>query len=134
LAGNYPFDETKPVSLPGNASTMVAEFDAKSWDKLGVTTHVAFATLTVACKEVARDAFILPLFREMKWAKARVNVRRKEGQAIFTSNTFAWRVCLDLNGERALPDNFFDVYPGIPTVLDWPQNLGQPKILRVGNG
>lgn len=133
LAGKYPLDETKPVSLPGNASTLVAEFAAKQWDKLGVKTHVAFATLTVAGKDVARDALILPLFHEMKWAKARVNVRLKDGQAIFTSNTFAWRVCLDLDGEQALPDNFFDIYPGIPTVLNWPKQLGTPIVLRVGN-
>jgi beta-mannosidase len=62
-----------------------------------------------------------------------VNVRVKDGKAIFTGNTFAFRVCLDLDGDRALPDNFFDVYPGIPTVLDWPKRLGSPQILRVGN-
>jgi hypothetical protein len=32
-----------------------------------------------------------------------------------------------------LPDNFFDVLPGIPTVLDWPEELGEPRVLRVGN-
>jgi hypothetical protein len=54
-------------------------------------------------------------------------------KSTFTSKTFAWRACLDLDGERPLPDNFFDVFPGIPTVLEWPAALGQPRILRVGN-
>jgi beta-mannosidase len=130
LAGKYPVDQTKSVTLSANASTLIAEIAAGNWNP---KTHVAFATLTVAGKEVARDALILSLFREMKWPKARVNVRLKDGKAIFTSNTFAWRVCLDLDGERALPDNFFDIYPGIPTVLDWPKKLGTPKVLRVGN-
>lgn len=76
---------------------------------------------------------ILTLFREMKWPDAKVGVRRRGGKAIFTSDTFAWRVCLDLDGEHALPDNFFDIYPGIPTELSWPEKLGNPKILRVGN-
>ena len=46
---------------------------------------------------------------------------------------FAWRVCLDLDGERPLADNFFDVYPGIPTALDWPRTFGVPKIIQIGN-
>jgi beta-mannosidase len=130
LAGKYPVNNTKTVTLPANASTPIAEFAAGNWNP---KTHVAFAVLTVAGKEVARDALILPLFREMKWPKARVNVRFKDGKAIFTSNTFAWRVCLDLNGERGLSDNFFDIYPGIPTVLDWPRRFGMPKVLRMGS-
>lgn len=133
LAGAYPVNHEQAVTLPANASTVVAEFDARRWDRLGVKTHVAFAVLTVAGREVARDTLILPLFREMKWPAARVRVRLADGKAIFTSRTFAWRVCLDLDGERALPDNFFDVYPGIPTVLDWPRELGAPKVLRIGN-
>jgi hypothetical protein len=40
---------------------------------------------------------------------------------------------LDLDGEVALPDNFFDVFPGIPTVLAWPESLPAPRILRTGN-
>ena len=55
------------------------------------------------------------------------------GKAIFTSDRFAWRVCLDLDGETPLPDNFFDVFPGIPTILDWPEGSPAPRILRVGN-
>lgn len=134
LAGGYPVEQTLEVALPANASKMIAEFDARRWDKLGTDRHVAFAILSTDGREVARDAMFLPLFREMKWPKARVNVKVTGGKAIFISKTFAWRVCLDLDGERALPDNFFDVYPGIPTVLDWPKKLGAPKILRIGNG
>lgn len=151
LAGKYPLDHVLPVTLPANASTVLAEFDAKQWDKLGVKTHAAFATLSSGSAsasapaaarngkpfryegEIARDALLLPLFREMQWPKARVNVKLADGKAIFTSHTFAWRVCLDLDGKRALPDNFFDIYPGIPTVLDWPRKFGAPKILRGGN-
>ena len=69
------------------------------------------------------------IFREMKWPKAKVSVTQKGGKAVFTSDTFAWRVCLDLDGEQPLADNFFDIYPGIPTVLPWPDYLGAPKVL-----
>jgi beta-mannosidase len=72
------------------------------------------------------------IFREMKWLNAKIRVTQKGGKAIFTSDSFAWRLCLDLNGEQDLPDNFFDIYPGIPTVLPWPEKLGKPKIVTVG--
>ena len=133
LAGRYPLDETQPVTLRANASTLLAEFAARQWDKLGTRTHVAFAILNSAGREIARDALLLPLFRELQWPPARVNVKLAAGKATFTSRTFAWRVCLDLDGAQALPDNFFDIFPGIPTVLDWPEKFGQPKIQHIGN-
>jgi beta-mannosidase len=43
-----------------------------------------------------------------------------------------WCVCLDLNGEQPLADNFFDIYPSISTVLPWPEKFGKPKILSMG--
>jgi beta-mannosidase len=132
LSGKYPLDERKAVTLPANASTVIAEFPAAQWDKLGIKTHVAFAVLANDGGEIARDCLILPLFREMKWPKAKVTVTCKGGKAVFTSDTFAWRVCLDLDGEQPLADNFFDIYPGIPTVLPWPDNLAAPKVLFSG--
>lgn len=134
LAGRYPVDETKRVTLQANASTPLAELDGKVWDRLGVKTHIAFALLTDdAGNELARDRLILSLFKEMRWPKARVSVHRARGKAVFTSRTFAWRVCLDLDGERPYPDNFFDVWPGVPTTLPWPASLPAPRVLRAGN-
>ncbi len=132
LKGGFPLDRRAAVELPANRSVRLAEFDADLWDRRGVETHVAFAILTAGGREIARHALFLPRFAEMRWPKARVRVRYHDGKAVFTSAGYVWRVCLDLNGERALPDNFFDVYPGIPTVLDWPETLGEPRILRAG--
>jgi hypothetical protein len=70
LSGKYPLDESKAVTLPANASTVIAEFPAAQWDKLSIKTHVAFAVLSNDGSEIARDCLILPLFREMKWPKA----------------------------------------------------------------
>ena len=133
LAGGYPVDLRRQVSLPANTSTLIAEFDAKEWTRLGETSHAAFAILSKGGGEVARDRLFLPFYKELVWPAAKVKVHVAAGKAIFESDTFAWRICLDLDGERALPDNFFDVYPGIPTVLDWPDVLGEPKVLRLGN-
>jgi beta-mannosidase len=133
LAGGYPLDHTQEVALPANASTRLATFSLAAWQRLGERSHVAMALLSQGGHEVARDCLFLPYYKEMAWPRAEVTVRRERGKAIFQSDTFAWRVCLDLDGERALPDNFFDVFPGLPTVLPWPEALGEPRVLRVGN-
>ncbi len=133
LFGDFPHSVTQPVEIPSNAATMVAEFSTARWDELGVKSHVAFARLMVGGKEVARDTLILPLFREMDWPEARIEVHHKNEIATFTCDSVAWRVCLDLDGHLPLTDNFFDILPGIPTELPWPISFGKPTVLRVGN-
>jgi beta-mannosidase len=133
LAGGYPLDETLTVTLPTNASTLLTEFDLATWEALGPTTHAAFALLSRDGVEAARDRLFLPYFKELEFAPANVRVRREGGKAIFECDVFAWRICLDLDGEQVLPDNFFDILPDVPTVLDWPEALGRPRVLRVGN-
>jgi beta-mannosidase len=134
LAGGYPVDEKRRLSATGNASTLAAELPLARLQGLGERSHAAFAVLSLAGREVARDTLFLPLFKEVEWPEARVAVRREGAKAIFSSETFAWRVCVDLDGERRLPDNFFDLLPGVPHELAWPADLGEPKVLRVGNG
>jgi len=134
LAGGYPLEVNRRVHLPSNTSTLLADFPENEWEKLGVTTHAAFALLSHSGEVVARDRLFLPFFKELDWPKAEVKVTLEDGKAIFESDVFAWRICLDLDGEIALPDNFFDVFPGIPTIIPWPDSLGKPQILRIGNG
>ena len=62
-----------------------------------------------------------------------MRVEQRDGQAVFTCDTFAWRVCLDLDGEQPFADNFFDVLPGIPYAVPWPDALGAPRVLDTGN-
>ena len=53
--------------------------------------------------------------------------------AVFSSPTFAWCVTLDLDGERPLPDNAFDLLPGIDYRVPWPEGEELPGVMRVGN-
>ncbi len=128
LAGGYPLDRRQPVVLAPNASTRLASFPRRDWKH--PTASAAFAVLEHNRTIIARDRLILPLFKEMKWPRARIRVTLRGGRAFFHSRTFAWGVCLDLDGERALPDNFFDVFPGIPTILPWPRHLPRPRVLN----
>ena len=134
LAGGLPMDKTCEVEIPANAAAVVATFPATQWQSLGEDSHVAFAVLSDAKGgEIGRDVLVMPFYKDMKWNRPKVQVRREGGKAIFTCDSFAFRVCIDLDGEKALPDNFFDILPGIPTVLDWPEALGEPKVLFTGN-
>jgi beta-mannosidase len=134
LKGGYPLDLHRTVRLPANASTLLVEFPESELLDRGERAHGAFARLEAEDgSEAGQDRLFLPFFKEMRWPAARIAVRRRAGTAVFTSSAFAWRVCLDLDGEKSFPDNFFDLLPGIPRILDWPAERGAPRILRVGN-
>ena len=62
------------------------------------TERAAFARLTAGADLVSLDVYFLPTFQEMRWPKAEVRARREGETAVFTSNVFAWRVCVDLDG------------------------------------
>ncbi|MBN2452479.1 MAG: hypothetical protein JXR77_18985, partial [Lentisphaeria bacterium] len=133
LAGGFPREYREDVCLPANASTRIGAFPLADWHALGEATHGAFAILEQEGREVAREVFLLPFYKDMAWPRATVSVESRRGKAVFRCDTFAWRVCVDLDGERAYPDNFFDLLPGVPYELPWPGELGPPRVLRVGN-
>ncbi|MFH0953782.1 MAG: sugar-binding domain-containing protein [Verrucomicrobiota bacterium] len=130
LGGGLPRDHVVTVNLPPNASTPIGRFAVSEWKN--PRSSMAFAMLTRDGELLARNRLFRPFFREMKWAKPRVRIKVEKGRAVFQSNVFAWGVCLDLDGETPLPDNFFDVYPGIPYSIPWAKRR-PPKILKVGN-
>ncbi len=99
---------------------------------MGPKASLAFAMLSREGRLLARNRLFQPLFKEMHWPAAHVTVDLKDGQAIFASRTFAWGVCIGLDGETVLADNFFDVYPGVAYAIPW-TSPHPPRILAVGN-
>ncbi len=133
LDGSRMEDTTVPVDVGANQAQVIARRPLAELHALGAETHAAYALLRQDGREVSRDVLFLPYFKEMKWPQAEVRVRARAGRP--SSRAMSSRgVACDLDGETALPDNFFDVLPGIPTVLDWPAELGELRVLRVGNG
>lgn len=130
LAGGYPVDRKQRVTLAPNASTPLARFAAADWKSPDAS--MAFAMLESGGELLARNRLFQPLFKDMKWSPANVRVRVENGRAVFESDAFAWGVCLDLDGETELADNFFDVYPGVPYTMAW-SGKAPPKVMRVGN-
>lgn len=130
LAGGYPLERSAAVTLPANAATELASFPRAAWTD--PRSQLAFAELTAGGRTVARHRLALPLPVELAWAPAAVEVRLAAGVATFTSATYVWGVCLDLDGECALADNFFDLYPGRPYAIPW-AGAEPPRVLGVGN-
>ena len=80
-----------------------------------------------------RDRLFMPSFKEMVWPAAEVRVRHENGQAIFESDVFAWRVCLDLDGEARPARQLLRRAARHPDGAGLAGALGEPRILRLGN-
>ena len=130
FAGGMAMDRELAVELPPNASVRLASFPKSQWKQTDRTA--AFAMLERGGRLLARNRLMLPFLKDMKWPRAKVRVRLSRGRAVFESPTFAWGVCIDLDGEKPLPDNFFDLYPGVPYSIPW-RGATPPKVLKVGN-
>ena len=132
LAGGYPVDETAAAHIPPGSKALLASFDRQRWTD--PASQGAFAWLSDAQgAELARTRLFLPFLKDMTgWAKPgpeHITVRRDGADAVFSSEAFALGVCLDLDGERALADNFFDLYPGREYRMPWPWP-DAPAVLR----
>jgi len=118
------------VVLAPNASTVIARFPAKKWTKRKET--MAFAVLRDGSGNlVARNRLFDHFFCEMAIVeKPAIRVTVKEGVATFESPVFVQGVCLDLDGETRLADNFFDLFPGQPYSMAWPFTH-KPKVFSL---
>jgi len=128
--GAFPVDLKQEVVLPPQQSTRIASFPRSSWRR--IRESAAFALLETNGGLLARHRLILPRFRELRWLEPKWRVDLEDGHAVFRSPVFVWGVCLDLQGEMKYPDNFFDLYPGVPYVLPW-KHSEPPRVLGTGN-
>lgn len=131
-AGEY--EEPKPVTLPANASVELAVCDAEAAGQN--SSHGVFAVLRdLEGRTVAQRRLFLARFGDLTLEpEPSIELRHENGLLTLTSAVFAWGVCLDVDGERPLSDNGFDLLPGVPYTLPWDrETLGEPRIVRIGN-
>jgi beta-mannosidase len=85
---------------------------------------------------VAQHRLFLRRFHELRFTREpQITLDLEGGLLTLTSDAFAWGVCLDVDGEAPLPDNCFDLLPGVPYTIPWDvAALGEPRVVRVGNG
>ena len=133
LAGGLPVDDSRAAAIPANTAVELARIPMARWQQIGTKKSVAFALLLDGGAAVAQNRIFIERFKDMAWAKPEIAVRRDGAHAVFASKAFAWGVAIDLNGERPLPDNCFDILPGIEYRIPWPAREPLPSVVRVGN-
>ena len=141
LDGSVRTESLLPVVLEPGASTVLAAYPVEEWrvldaadESVPFTRSVAHAILLGDSGQIlSRGRLIQPLFRELDLSDTPITVRRDEGEVVFECPAFTLGVCLDLEGREALPDNFFDLWPGEPYRLPWSGRLAPPRVLFTAN-
>ena len=132
LAGGLPVDKTVSVTLPPNTSTVIGEIPLADLNALGAENAGAFALLVKDGATVAQNRLFLARFKDLQWADSEIRVERRGDKAVFSCDTFAWGVCLDPECDSDVPDDLFDLIPGIEYAIDWPADRPLPQVRRTG--
>jgi hypothetical protein len=61
-----------------------------------------------------------------------VKIIRSKDSVTLLSDVFVWGVCLDIDGEKNISDNCFDLLPGIPYTIPW-AGKETPRVIFTGN-
>ncbi|MHB1456898.1 MAG: beta-mannosidase [Armatimonadota bacterium] len=130
LAGGLPVDITASVTLAQNASSQIGEMPLSEWREVGENASGVFALLMQDGEVLSQNRLFISLFRDLQFEEPEITCTRDDGRAVFTSPTFVWGVCLDPNDEEPLPDDVFDLLPGIGYSVEWPNDRELPKIAR----
>ncbi len=75
---------------------------------------VPYAQLHQDGKLITRNRLLTHRYFEYALEKPVISVSRQGESTVFTCDSYVMGVCLDLDGEAALSDNLFDLYPGVP--------------------
>ncbi|MBX3099364.1 MAG: hypothetical protein KF761_07250 [Salinibacterium sp.] len=120
--------QRRVVEVPALSTVEVEQMPALA-DPLG-TAYIA--TLREGDAILSRDRLLGGPFAALPWLPANVRAEHGVGVSTFVSDVFVLGVCLDLDGERMLSDNFFDLYPGVPYSVSW-DGSEPPTVLFTGN-
>jgi beta-mannosidase len=132
LAGGMQLDKSLAVAVPANASVMLAAFPVEQWRVADTKASVAFGLLEQNGKTVAQYRLFIDRFKDLKFSKPVVRITRGKDSVTFQSDVFVWGACIDTNGESNIPDNCFDLLPGIPYNMPW-NGKDLPRIVFSGN-
>jgi hypothetical protein len=110
----------------------LAIFPARQWKEKNTKGSGAFSILEQNGKIIAQYHLFIERFRDMKLSKSNIKITYGKGSATFQSEAFVWGVCIDINGEKKIEDNCFDILPGIPYTIPWTEKA-MPKVIFTGN-
>ena len=134
VSGGLPVELRQSVVIPSNCSTRLAELNRSEWEVFGTKTHGAFALLEEPREAVvAQHRLFLERFKDLAWNRPQIRISRERDRVIYSSPVFVWGATIDLHGESSVPDNCFDLIPGIPYAIPWGEEDISPEIRRTGN-
>ena len=131
--GGFTKDDQLKVTLNANSSTVIARFPKSIWDAAGTRKSGVFAILyNPDGSEAAYHRLFVERFKDMEIVKdPEVMVILNSGKLTLLSDKFVWKCCLDVNGRTDIADNAFDLFPGIPKIIDWQGDA--PTVQATGN-
>ena len=133
LNGGLPVDQQMRVNLPANTSTVLANISREEWEATGLKESGAFALLYEDDRPIAQHRLFLERFKDLAFSEPSIRLSLQGGTLTLESDVFVWGACLDVEGDSRIPDNCFDLLPGIPYEVAWSPNLGEPRVAGVGS-
>lgn len=127
LSGGLDLDEVRVTLPPAGVSDVHVLTGAAP---RGDAVHVA--ELVDGGATVSSNRLLDGTFAELAWAPSQIDMDVIDGTAHVRSDVYELGVCLDLNGDAQLGDNFFDLLPGVPRTMPWP-HAQPPRVLFTGN-
>jgi len=131
--GGMVTDSAIEATIPENSAVELARIPMSEWTAAGTTKSLVFALLQEEGRTVAQNRILVEKFKDLEWGDPNISIERDGEEAVFAADCYVWGVCLDLDGEEQLPDNAFDLLPGIEYRVPWPQDQELPRITRTGN-
>jgi Beta-galactosidase/beta-glucuronidase len=95
------------VTLAPNISTPLARFNTPDG-------YIPYSILAAEGEPVARRHFIEKPYNELGLIRGEIKIERIGTKAVYTAEKFTLGVCIDLDGDTPIGDNFFDLFPGKP--------------------
>ena len=123
-----------PITVPARSVAEVAQLTAPDGD---VHSSAYVAILRSGEQIISRNRLLPGKFSDLRLPDVDVRVHLEDLQdgrreAVFESDVFVLGVCLDLDGEGDLADNFFDLYPGLSHRVPW-THAQPPEVKFTGN-
>lgn len=118
LGGKLPVNKSENVTLKPNASTLIASFEKDLFLKAGIKNHGVFAILKLNERVISQHRLFLARFKDLDLPEPQISINQIGNKVIITSPVYVWGVSVDIDGESDIPDNCFDLLPGIPYTIN----------------
>jgi len=131
--GTHQLTLAANVELVPNTAVCLAELPVPNNTFFAPNQALAFATLWQDGHLLRQNRAMFCEHRQVTWSKPEISITRAGSIATFTSPVYVWAVCLDPEGESGIADDMFDLLPGVPYSIPWPETSESPKVIRCGN-